>query len=48
MLSKYDNLYHYILESAKPVSYTHLEEHGMEIKIVDGKVKSIGESGNYE
>ena len=31
-----------------PVYYALDEEHGMEIKIVDGKVKSIGESGEYE
>ena len=31
-----------------PIDYALDEEHGMEIKIVDGKVKSIGESGNYE
>lgn len=31
-----------------PINYALDEEHGMEIKIVDGKVKSIGESGNYE
>lgn len=31
-----------------PIDYALDEEHGMEIKIVDGKVKSIGELGNYE
>lgn len=31
-----------------PIDYALDEEHGMEIKIVDGKVKSIGELGEYE
>lgn len=31
-----------------PIDYALDEEHGMEIKIVDGKVKSIGESGKFE
>lgn len=31
-----------------PIDYALDEEHGMEIKVVDGKVKSIGESGEYE
>lgn len=31
-----------------PIDYALDEEHGMEIKIVDGKVKSIGEAGEFE